>query len=75
MTLTAEQIKEARRLLGWSQIRLAVRASISYSTLVRYETGHRTMGHETSAAIQRAIEAAGIHFNRKGPGVRLRKPK
>jgi transcriptional regulator with XRE-family HTH domain len=74
MILTAAQVKEARKLLGWSQMRLAVRAGVGYVRLTKYEIGRLSLGAETSAAIRAALESEGIKFGDR-PGVRLRKGK
>jgi transcriptional regulator with XRE-family HTH domain len=62
MTLTPAQVKEARKLLGWSQMRLAVRAGVAYVRLTKYETGRLALGAEAHAAIHAALETEGIKF-------------
>jgi transcriptional regulator with XRE-family HTH domain len=74
MSITADRIKEARKLLGWSQVRLAVRAGVAYVRLTKYESRRLWPGAETSAAKRAALESEGIKFG-EGPGVRLRKNK
>jgi transcriptional regulator with XRE-family HTH domain len=73
MTITSAQVKEARKLLGWTQIGLAVRAPVSYVRFMKYENGRLPLGRETIDAIQRALEAAGVEFIAGEPGVKLRK--
>ena len=74
------QIRAARGLLGVSQTELAKRASIGLATLQRLEaSGAEIRGSaQTTARLQRALEAAGIIFidqdGERGPGVRLRDP-
>jgi transcriptional regulator with XRE-family HTH domain len=74
------QIRAARSLLGISQDELAKAASISVITVKRIEAAGTEMKGtaQTMARIQRALETQGIEFidqdEKKGPGVRLRKP-
>jgi hypothetical protein len=70
------QCRAARALLDWTQPRLASRAEIGLSTVVDFERARRLVSTEARAAIQRALEAAGVIFtpeNGDGPGVKLRK--
>ena len=74
--LTAGQCRAGRGLLGWSQVQLASVAKVARGTLISFETGGRTPTAANLAAIQAALEAAGVEFiaqNGGGPGVRLRK--
>jgi transcriptional regulator with XRE-family HTH domain len=69
------QIRAARALLEWSQERLAKESGISVPTIKRLEPGEDPINgrFETIAAIQRALEAAGVEFTNGGePGVKLR---
>ena len=62
MPITPDQVKEARRLLGWPQIRLAVRAGTGYLGIRQFEMGHKSLSRATVAAIRRALEDAGVEF-------------
>jgi transcriptional regulator with XRE-family HTH domain len=65
----------ARAGIGWGVRELAEVAKVSTNTLTRFERGERLYGR-TVAAIQEALEAAGVEFipeNGGGAGVRLRK--
>lgn len=80
--ITAQQIRAARALLGWSQQQLADRAIVSLNALVRLEKGDVDSRVSTVNAIQKALITAGIEFlsgdeesEEKGEGVRLRSPK
>ncbi|WP_134494101.1 helix-turn-helix domain-containing protein [Microvirga pakistanensis] len=67
--------RAARGLLDWSQTDLATRAGVSLSTIRDFETGKRTPIANNLAAMQGAIEAAGIQFipeNGGGTGLRFR---
>jgi transcriptional regulator with XRE-family HTH domain len=77
--LTSEQIRAARAMLRIDQRELAVRSGVSLETIKRIERipGPISAYTSTMAAIQRALEDAGIEFisgNGGGPGARLRKP-
>jgi transcriptional regulator with XRE-family HTH domain len=70
--VSPEQIRAARALLGWSRERLAGTAGISPNSVARVETG-KPCRASTLAAIQTALEYAGVEFARDGTGgVRLR---
>ncbi|WP_245263193.1 helix-turn-helix domain-containing protein [Azorhizobium doebereinerae] len=68
----------ARVALGWNTGELAKRANVGVATVNRFETGQATTIPATLAAIERALEAAGIIFLADGeiapggPGVRLK---
>ena len=69
------QIKAARALIGWTQRDLATKAKVSMASLANYERGASTLMANNLAAIQAALEAAGIIFlNGTSPGVRMRVP-
>lgn len=66
----------ARAALNWSLADLAEAAGVHRNTISNFETGRYGGEPEKLAAIQRALEAAGVEFipeNGSGPGVRLRK--
>jgi Helix-turn-helix domain len=65
-----------RVALGWTTTELARAAKVGVSTVNRLETDQATPIPSTLAAIQHALEAAGVEFipeNGGGAGVRLRK--
>ncbi len=59
-TLSPEQCRAGRGWLGWSQDDLAKRASVGLSTVRDFEGGRRTPIANNLAAMQRAIETAGV---------------
>lgn len=61
-TLTLEQCREARDLLGWSQERLAGEAGLAPRTIGDFERGSRPTLPASIALIRRALEAAGVEF-------------
>ena len=59
------QIKLARTALGWTTIGLAERAGVAPSTVTRVEGGAGCTVSKL-AALQQALEAAGIEFVNEG---------
>jgi len=79
LSITPEQLRAARALLGWSQTELADHAGMSLPTVKRVEAqrGPR-VSEEARLALQRALELGGVRFiseNGGGAGVRLKRPK
>lgn len=73
---TAEQIRAARALLGWSAAELARRARVSATTIVRCERGPGIPRVQigTLEKVRQTLEDAGVEFTGgNGPGVRLRR--
>jgi transcriptional regulator with XRE-family HTH domain len=70
--ISADQLKQARKLLGWSFATLAEKCGIGSTTLRSFEIGKHRPSPFRALAIQRALEAAGIEFDSKGHGVRMR---
>ena len=60
--ITAAQSKMARAGLGWSISQLATSARVGVATVARFEIGKGQTIPATLAAIQRALEAAGVEF-------------
>jgi len=78
LALTSGQIRAARALLRWTANELAQAASVGLATIKRAEADEGPVRAipATAAAIQRALEVAGVQFipeNGGGAGVRLRK--
>ena len=77
MIPTEWQIREGRELIGMSQIDLAEAAGVGLAVVVRADlSAHMPMlTRRDSAAIQDALEEAGVEFVQKdaGAGVQLRK--
>jgi transcriptional regulator with XRE-family HTH domain len=77
MTITPATCRAARGLLDWTQRQFAQAAHVGLSTVKAYEGGQSNPVANNLAAMQQALEAAGVEFipeNGGGPGVRLRKP-
>ncbi|MFZ0207345.1 MAG: helix-turn-helix transcriptional regulator [Roseiarcus sp.] len=78
MTITPEQVRAARELLGWTLVRLAARADASELAVRRYENGRGIGGRIDLTSIREMLKAAGVEFiaeNGGVAGVRLRKTK
>jgi transcriptional regulator with XRE-family HTH domain len=71
--VTIEQVKAARKLLGWSQGVLAVNAGVSQTTVAHFETGKRAGVDWIPLNLLRALESAGIEFVADEARVTLRK--
>lgn len=73
--MTREQCRAARALLDWSQDELAAKSEVSVTAVRNFERGATAPMRNNLAAMQRALEVAGVLFipeNGGGPGVRLR---
>jgi hypothetical protein len=73
--VTPEQSIEGGRLLGWSQLRLALSADLSPFAVELFEAGNPSTA-AVILSIQAALEAAGVEFiadSGSGARVRLRK--
>ena len=75
--MIGNQLRAARSLIGLSQSEVAERSGLSVPTVKRAEgQGAVSASNDAIAAIQAALEAAGVVFlpeNGNGPGVALRK--
>ena len=76
-TLTPEQCRAGRGLLGWTQRDLALAAEVAIKTVTDFERGRRQPYPRTLADMRRALEDAGLTFlaeNGGGEGVRFAGP-
>ena len=73
--ITGAQVREARKLLKWSQLQLGYKAGLSDATIVTFEAAQRPLLPKNVQAIRKTLESAGIEFDDSGQGVRLRKGK
>jgi transcriptional regulator with XRE-family HTH domain len=79
--ISIEQIRAARALLGWSQTQLAKASERSLPTIKRLERDDGEgppVSNDVRAAVQRALEKAGVKFiaeNGGGVGVRMKRRK
>jgi transcriptional regulator with XRE-family HTH domain len=73
VSITPAECKAARKLLGWSQMALALEASVDQSTVWKFETGKSQASGLSASTIKRTLEAAGVEFtNGAEPGVKLK---
>ncbi|MSX01578.1 MAG: transcriptional regulator [Actinobacteria bacterium] len=76
--IDAAQMRAGRALLGWSQGDLGEKSGVSLPTIKRMESvGPGRSAGNTVAAVQKALEDAGVQFipeNGGGVGVRLKAP-
>jgi transcriptional regulator with XRE-family HTH domain len=70
--ITGEQVIAARKLIRWTQITLALEASVLQSTVMKFESGKSQPSALTISNIKRTLEEAGVEF-RVGKPVRMRK--
>jgi transcriptional regulator with XRE-family HTH domain len=75
--ISSSQIRAARHLANRSQNDIASATGLSLPTIRRAESEREvSVSPDAIAAIQRALEAAGVEFTNGGePGVKLRKRK
>jgi transcriptional regulator with XRE-family HTH domain len=75
--VSSRQIRAARTLLGWTQQTLADRALVAINTIRAIEADRPYPKPDTTTAVRRALEKAGIVFlpnGTMGEGVRLARP-
>ena len=70
MTITPDQCKAARDLLGWSRVKLARVAGVGQTTVYSFEGAAPKSGW-ILAVLRSTLEASGVEFDEMG-GVRMR---
>jgi transcriptional regulator with XRE-family HTH domain len=60
--LTPQECRAARKVLGWTLLRLAIAADVSPTTTWLFENNRRTPFPSTLSALRRALEGAGYEF-------------
>jgi transcriptional regulator with XRE-family HTH domain len=76
MSITPEQVRQSRKLLGLSQDALAGIVGISRASVGEVERGDAGANPEWTDRIRAALEVAGVEFIARrggGDGVRLKK--
>ena len=74
MIITGKQVKEARKLLGWSQLKLAQKSNVTDGKIMSCESGEALLTPAAADAVRRALEGGGVEFASDiWPNVRLRK--
>jgi DNA-binding XRE family transcriptional regulator len=70
--ITGERVKAARKLLGWSQLALALEAGVTQGTVANFETGKKHPSVLSVSTVQAALES-GVEFTDGAePGVKLK---
>jgi transcriptional regulator with XRE-family HTH domain len=79
MSISPQQCRAARAMLGWSQDELATAACVARATVADFERENRTPVSNNLAAIRLVFEKEGIQFlpdeDGMGDGIRLRRNK
>jgi transcriptional regulator with XRE-family HTH domain len=75
--VTAQKLRAARALLGWTQDDLAERSGVSKPTIARMELTEGESGYPaTRDKLRACLQAEGIIFlNGDEPGVKLRRKR
>lgn len=76
MTISAAQVREARKFLGWTVAAFATRTGVNPKHLESFEREKRWLPVLDLSAIQPTLAGAGIEFiaEHGAAGVSLRKP-
>jgi transcriptional regulator with XRE-family HTH domain len=56
----------ARAAVGWTVRQMSANARVGTTTINRFEQGLQESTHSTIAALQRALEEAGVRFTAEG---------
>jgi transcriptional regulator with XRE-family HTH domain len=75
MTISADERRAARELVGMSQEVLANVSRVSRSTIIVFENRHKLPRYNKLEAIRRALEAAGVDFPTGGQAEAMNRPK
>ena len=71
-SISPEQVKAARELLGWSHAELAAKLGVSETAVTLFEREKRRLLALDVSAVRNALEAAGVEFSAGAePSVRL----
>lgn len=78
MSISADQCRAARALIGWSQDKLSETSKVAKATIANFESAKRNPYPRTLDDLREALETAGVVFQADGemvgggPGVRLK---
>jgi transcriptional regulator with XRE-family HTH domain len=72
MTITGQQVKAARELLGWSQPKLAAESGVTAATIAKFEDGKQLPAMLDLSVVRRMLKDGGVEFVDGEPGVRLK---
>jgi transcriptional regulator with XRE-family HTH domain len=68
-TITPNQCRAARAIIGWTQSDLEIKSKVTRKTLADFEAGKRQPYDRTLADIRKTLEAAGVVFLDEGQQV------
>ena len=74
-TLTPEQCRRAREVLGWDMLDLAEASGVRMVALMRLEEGKKPPAASKVEKVRRAFEEAGVEFDTDGSVRLLRHPR
>jgi transcriptional regulator with XRE-family HTH domain len=66
LPITPQQCRDARKLLGWSEVDLAHRTGVGPAALGRFESGSGALDRDILGRILGVFEAAGVEFVHSG---------
>jgi transcriptional regulator with XRE-family HTH domain len=72
MTITGEQLKTARELLGWSRAQLAREAGMTVTAIADFENGKKRLAVIAISTIARILRTAGVESAEGEPRLRLK---
>jgi transcriptional regulator with XRE-family HTH domain len=72
LLITSAQVKEARRLLGWTLKMLEGKSGVTSTILANFEADKGRPSVLQLTVLRRVIEAGGIEFTDEKPGVKKR---
>jgi transcriptional regulator with XRE-family HTH domain len=76
VSITSAECKAARKLLGWSQPKLAEMLYVGEGTIGQFERRRRRWPSLNLHKLRAVFEAAGVEFTNGGePGVKLKAKK
>jgi transcriptional regulator with XRE-family HTH domain len=67
VTITPEQVRAARELLGWTSLKLALRVGVSEKAILAFEAGEQWSPPRSSTPlspdlVRARLESAGVEF-------------
>jgi transcriptional regulator with XRE-family HTH domain len=58
--ITCEQVRPAQKLLGWSQMALALEAGLNQATVAKFESAEGRSSVLSASTVRRTLEGAGV---------------
>jgi transcriptional regulator with XRE-family HTH domain len=69
-------MKEARKLLGWTAVKTAIKFNVALYLIGAFERGQRDLPPRAIRRLRHVLEAADVDFSvGRKPGVKLREAK